>query len=421
MTCQLEALKRIRVYEEAAGVATFGIDHSGTLGDFLDFPAKAGSIKALGPANEETLSPGLTKTRKDIHDVKVIGRNSSSLSVACALHSHGVALDGVNAAPTTADWGFLRVMKAIFGGTFASSVPAVQTEVQAASTTTVINVTAGHGNTRFSIGDAVAARVVAGSLAIECREVTAVAANSVTVDEAFSAIPITGSILHGCVSIHLTQDPDTSLQFVVEGTEPEDRVCLMGMQLKSIKLSTPVDGKMPELAFEFMGADGVRMATGTVGAVAPSYYSPITSTFAELRVPTVAATTRVLVDQSAQSVEMALAYEPQRVGTGVNGIRRFVRKESGANPFAKGAFTTIFEDSRWETLKAARTAVRLHMQYGNLVGSTCLISQRTAQIINAPPAAADVSLTGQQVSYESREPTAGTNDKTSSVITFHFF
>lgn len=419
MTCELEVLKRARVYEEAAGVATFGIDHSGTLGDFLDFPAKSGSIKASGPANHEMLAPMLTTTRVDGHDTAVIGRNSSSLSIACALHSHGVALDGVNAAPTIADWGFLRVMKAIFGATFATGVPGVQTTVQAGTTTTVINVTAGHGTSRWSVGDAIACRVVSGSSVIECREITAVAANAVTVDQAFSAIPITGSVVHGCVSVHLTQDPDTSLQWVIEGTEADDRVALLGMQLKSIKHTLPVDGKFPELAFEFQGADAVRMSSGTVGAVAPTYYSPFGTTFSELTLPTVAATTRVLVDHSAHSLELALGYEARKVGTGVNGIRRWKRKVG--RPVAKGSFVELFEDARYETLKAARTAVRVHEQIGNLVGSAVLISQRTAQIMTVTPAAADVALVGQQVSYESREPTAGTNDKTSSVITYHFF
>ena len=197
MTCELEVLKRLRVYEEAAGGATFGVDHSGTMGDFLDVPAIEGTIKATD--DQEVFDPKLTTVYTDGHDQKVLGRLMAKLAFSTSLHSHGVALDGVNALPTIATWAQMRMLKAIFGATSTQTNGGART-VQVGSTTTVVNVTAGRG-ADFTAGQAIGVRTGSAATEIECAEIASIATDALTLTEALSATPVTGANVNGAVTV----------------------------------------------------------------------------------------------------------------------------------------------------------------------------------------------------------------------------
>jgi hypothetical protein len=86
----------------------------------------------------------------------------------------------------------------------------------------------------------------------------------------------------------------------------------------------------------------------------------------------------------------------------------------------KGSFTTIFDDSTWETHVTSRTDKRIDLQLGNLPGSTIMVSQRAAQILPVKDAVHETGIAGQQIPYESRIPTAATTALTRSVLALHF-
>ena len=92
-------------------------------------------------------------------------------------------------------------------------------------TATVPTVTSAAG---FLAGGAIA--WVNGSGVLEVREIESIAANSITLKHAFSAGPTNAQVAYAAATYSFTEDPQESLQFIVEGVENEDRWLLLGGQ-----------------------------------------------------------------------------------------------------------------------------------------------------------------------------------------------
>jgi hypothetical protein len=413
MTCEIESLKRLRVWEEPTTSTYYGVSHLiGTPGDGLDLPAVEGSIKV--DDGQETFDPKLAGTYLDYHDEKILGRLMASLAFSMPLHSHGVSLNGVNTLPTSSTWAQALLLKAIMGATSTPTNGGSRIVVAGSTTTTAVEVTTGRG-ADFTAGQAIGVRVGSAASAIEVREIASIAGDILTVVEAFSATPVTGAVVQGAVTVYLTEDPNTSLQFLLEGAEANDAREFCGMQ-GGFKLTLPIN-EVPTIAFDLKGALWTR-TTGTLAAGTVAFLSMFAATFAELRVPTIGSTTRTPVDHSAFAADVGIVYGPQKSGTGVNGIKRMRRQR--AHPVCKGSFTTIFDDSTWETHVTSRTDKRIDLQLGNLPGSTIMVSQRAAQILPVKDAVHETGIAGQQIPYESRVPTAATTALTRSVLALHF-
>jgi hypothetical protein len=414
MTCELAVLQRLRVWEEPTTSTYYGVSHLiGTPGDGLDVAAVEGSIKPGD--DQETFDPKLATVYVDGHDEKVLGRKMASLGVSTPFHSHGVSLNGVNTVPTSSTWAQLLMLKAIMGGVSSATNGGARIVVAGASTTTAsIEVTAGRG-ADFVAGQAVGVRVGSSASAIEVREIASIAGDVLTVSELFSAVPVTGAVVQGGVTVYLAEDPNTSLQFLLEGTETNDVREFCGMQ-GGFKLTLPIN-EVPQIAYDLKGALWTR-SSGSIAAGTLAFLGMFAATFAELRVPTVGSTTRTAVDHSAFAAEVGIVYAPQKSGTGVNGIKRMRRQKT--RPTVKGSFTTIFEDSTWEDHVTNKTDKRIDLQLGNVPGYTIMISQRTAQILPVKDAVHDTGIGGQMVPYESRIPSAASTALTRSVLALHF-
>jgi len=414
MTVELDVLKRLRLYEEPFG--SYGVDGTGTLANFIDLPIIEGSVKY--EIGQEEIDPKLAQQFIEGRALKVAGRRSSSLSFGLPLHSHGVALNGVNTAPTTTTWGMMRLLKIIFGATNTTATAGART-VQAGSTTSTVNVTAGRG-ADFSAGDAIAVRVGTNATAIEAREVLSTTANSVTVVEQFSAAPVTGADVLGCVTVYTIEDPQSSAQFVLEGAEADMRLAFYGMQ-GTPKLTLPVGSDQATISFDLKGCDWTRMASGSLAAASNGFLSPFVPVFNELHYTTVSGSTvaRTVVDQSAQSIDPALMYAPVRSGAGQQTILRMRRQRQ--NPAAKASFTTIFDDSRYEADRLASTTKRMDLQLGNIPGSTILASCRAVEVVDVKDAVHESGIGGQQISLEALINSNAAAALTRSVVALHFF
>ncbi len=418
MTAELAVLQRLRVTEEAFG--SYAVDDSANVGtNGIDVPFVEGSIKASG--DQELFSPKIGSALLEYNDVKLPGRTTASLQLAMPLHSHGVALDGVNAIPTTANWALLRILKAIFGATSSTTNGGART-VQAGTTTSVLTVTAGRGSD-FKQGDAVGVRVTGGAAGtIETREVLSVTANTITVVEQFSALPVTGGTVYGCVTVYTIDDPQTSLQFVLEGVESDDRRCFRGMQ-GTPKFELPVGNEVPKLTLDLKGSNWARLSSGSVSPASFANLGLFVPVFNELHYTTVSGTTvaRSAVDQSQQSWEPGIAYDVVRSGgrSATNNILRMKRKKM--SPPLKAGFTSIFEDGTFETERAAGTSKRMDLQLGNAPGYCVHIACRQMQVVDVEDAAHESGIGGQKVSLEGRIPSAGADPFTRSVNVLHFF
>lgn len=407
MSYELHALRGLWVDTES----TFGVAKTFP-GSFLAMPFKEGSLewKML----RKQLKPLLGKILLDGHDVNVLGAKAAELKFAVPLHSHGLDLTGVTAPPTSSTWALMRMLATLLGGSITTTNPGATTVVS--STTTTVTVTGTHG-ARFQANGCIGCRCVAGSTAIEAREVASVAGDVVTVKQAFSAAPITGQPVNGGVTFHLTEDPATALQFVIEGVETDDRVGIYGA-MGGLKIDVPIGGEeLPTMTFDLKGATWARLAAQAPQSLAYSVFQAVASVAAELTVPTFGATPRVQVDQSAFTLDLALAYAPITTGGGVENVLRHRRQAS--RPFAKVGFTTVFQDNTWYTARDAREVRAAYQQVGALGGECVLIAVPRMQIVDAQPAEHASAIAGVMVSAEGRHD-SGAVGLGNSVLRLHF-
>lgn len=354
MSIELDALRSLWVYPES----TYQADQSGTFPmGFLAVPLKEGTLQAKGTRDQ--LDPLAAKLRADGHSRKVLGKRACTLGFGVTLHSHGVDLDGDVSAPASSSWALRMILEALMGGSFATTNPGAQTTVQAGTSTTAVVVTTGHG-ARFEADGVIACQTVSGSSVLELREVLSVSGDTVSVKEAFSATPVSGTPVRGGVTVYLTEDPQTSLQFVTEGQESSDRAVYRGMA-GGFKIDLKV-GELAALMFDLKGAGWDRMSNASPQALSYANFSPMPLMASELHVPTVGSTTRTAVDYSAVTVEPSLVYEPVRAGGATETIKRMRRQAT--RPFAKASFVTQYEDQTWYTARDDRENRALFLQIG---------------------------------------------------------
>lgn len=414
MSLELDVLKYVGIYEEPAG--SHGTDHSGTPGDFLPFPFKEGALALDG--DRGLLRPNLGKQRADGHDLAVLGARRCQGSIGTTLHSHGLDLDGDVAVPTTSNWGLARLLKTILGGLDNETIPGAQTVVVASGTsTTTVEVTTGHG-ARWTPGTSIGAEIVAGT--IEAREVASVAGDIVTVKEAFSGTPITGTPVRRGVTFHLTEDPDTSLQFHIQGRELNDHYVFAGLQATQLALAVKYLD-VCDLTATLMGTYYSQLAAHS-GITIPTYsVSPgwVRAVAAPLTVPTVGSTTRTLVDASTFQLSLQIAYEQLQSGGRTEGVLRARRQAK--RPVVSGAFEVPLEDTSWEDAFANRTARAVFQQLGNLPGETWLISIPTVQIGRPVRKGVQGGLSGYSIPFEGRHDAAigSTSELSYSALRFH--
>lgn len=396
MSIEPDILRFLGIYEEPNG--SYQTDHSSTPGDFLAFPFEEGTLQAQLGRNP--LDPMAGKIRRDGHSKKVLGPRSCTLNFAGKIHSHGVDCDGQNDPPTKSTWALARMLTAIMGGALADdgtgTTSGSQTTVQSATSTTV-TVTAGHG-ARFAAGGVIAVPVVSGSAVLEARPIKSVSTDTITVKQAFSATPVTGQPVRGGITFYMTEDPNTSLQALIEGREATDGVVLRGLQ-GGFSLSLPI-GDLGQIAFALQGAGWARL--GSSSATNPTYsvFEPMALDPLELLVQTVGSTTRVMVPESELNVEPQIAFAPQRSGAATETIARMVRQP--ARPLVQGSFVTPYEDDTWYTARDDREDRAVWAQAGNLAGGIYCVEVPTVQITDVQPAASGENIAGQRVSFEGR-------------------
>jgi hypothetical protein len=410
MSIELDVLRSLWVGEESS----YGVSLAGSFPmGFKAMPYKEGSAQMTQP--QAMLDPMTGKLYADGHSLKVLGpRNGGTVSFETALHSHGVDLNGINTAPTIYTWPLFLMLKTIMGGSVTPSNPAASTLVAAGSTATVVNVTAGHGS-RFVAGGAIAVTI---SGALEVREVLSVSTDAVSVKQAFSTAPTAGQAIKGCITVYMTEDPATSLQFICEGLESDDRRVMLGMQ-GSFTIAAAL-GELGTVGFNLTGCDWANLGSASPNAVSYTNFSPMAAIAAELTVPTVGSTTRNALAQSAMTFEPGITYAPQKSGLGIQTVGRMKRQAS--RPLIKGSFTVPFEDLTYYTARTNRTSLAVFQQIGNAAGSTVLISAPTVQVVDVQRAASGEGISGQTVTWEGRhdEALGGSSELLRSAFRLHF-
>ena len=420
MTVQVSALGRTRIAAEAA----FAVDETGTLANFLDLPIVENSgtfvplIEHLEPELQQQYLHSYTDSKM------VLAKKSSTLALTTYLAGTGAPQDGNDTWSTT--WALGRLLAALMGAAYQGTPQVAATLVTAGSTTSSINVTAGHGTGLGSPGGAYAIELVSGL--IEAREILSCTANTVVPKVAHSEAPAAGKKVYWATTFGLTNNLAgflSTLQFLVEGAEAGDEYVGLGMQgTMSIDIT---QGQIAKLSAQLTGASWARPSVTSLSAATIANFSPIAHMTSELILGTgtlTATQTRNLVSHSSSTwtpglANLAVTSPEGPASSGIIGWKR-----------ARGRAITgqvqVYDDTatNWITADANRTDLALFQQIGMTTSGIVLLSAPTVQLSVVPPRTPANDLYGFLVSWAGRNDEAiatPTTDVQRSAFRVHIF
>lgn len=403
MSYEVNSLRSLRVYVEPAG--SYAVDNSATPADFIDVPITEGYTPA-GP-DREMLDPMLAQVRIDNRAERVAGKRSAKVDFSALLASHGVDMVGNETPPAATTWALRRLLTAIMGGVSLTGTEASATTVQGGSTSTVVNVTTNHGD-RWTPNAPIGC-IVAGAL--EVREVLSISTDAITVKQAFSATPTTGQSVRGGVTFYPTENPDTSLQFLAQGVESADNFLFRGMQ-GTVQIEAK-PGQLAKCTFSLKGAAATKLSDHSgINVPSISNWSPVAVVASALTIPTVGTTTIAPVYASDFSLTLAFDFAPVTSYGGTETILRMRRQRPRDGVLAKATIVLPYEDSTWIDHRDNRTDLAIFLQLGNAGGNCILISLPTVQCTDVQRSASATAISGQTVTFESRNDVSAAADTT---------
>jgi hypothetical protein len=369
------------------------------LGNFLDVPMVEGSAQVT--LTQETQNP--QQALQDVRDYQeeVIGKKSWSLTFNVPFHPSGVAAT----SGVTATGGYLGVLlKAIMGGEHKGTGTTIATGGWANSASgdvaTGTNLRAGG---LFSMAD------TAGI--VHSREIQSVTSATINLKVGLPFAPASGASVGTAATYFWTQDPDTSLQFVVESYEQQDRwVCMGGQGTFTQTLS--LDGTVPMIQFTITGtnwlegdeaAGSANIHGTTLGNATYANYEPITGHVGRLLVQTVGTATYSGATVDVNEITMTPGFEKTAVTSpsGSQGILRWRLTRAGGTAPVEGTFGTYFTGyGNWD---ARDTKADKMIAYSNGVsfGKITVVAAPTVQFVDVQKADAD-NVAGEVVTYRGR-------------------
>jgi hypothetical protein len=386
----IEQVRRLRVITEAAG--SFCVDQTSSpgLASFTAVPAIEASVEF--PAGQLELIPVNTIQQQRWQTTKrIIGKKKPvTLKFAMWLAPTGT----VTSDAVTAVQGCLGLLlKAVMGGESLG----VGTRAVAGWTSSAGSVDAGEG-AGLPAGNATA--WVDSSGIAHAREIEQRSTDAITLKRALPGTPANTNTLYGSATYYMGSDPNTSLQFAVEGAEQTDRWLLMGCQMTSMALELPIgsENAAPKITFTFesttwlYGDDCATNLTGSnLGVSTYSNYSPIAGYAGQFLAQTVTTATYTgsAIDISAITFEPKWKYQRVTSPGGTMATLRWLASRDAA-PCIEGSFTTYFSDFTNFDRRDNRTDLALTYQIGNSTASgIVLLSVPTAQIVESSRVNAD--------------------------------
>ena len=374
---QLMQVEKMRVNEEAAGSATYAVELSASLANFKAVRYRT----AQATLTTDMLPDEHVNQTPYAQNLDIVSRRACELSVETDLTPTGTGLAAA-AVPAYTDHALGIILKTILGGYEADQG---DVENGGTSTSSVMQVTT--SGARWEPGTAVGA-IVGG--VIEARSIESIAGNALTPRVQFSGAPDNRAIVYNSHTFYLTDDPATSLQFVIETADRDDIWWLLGNQLSSLAFDLTV-AQLARMTIGLRGAKylqddevanplAVAEPAITRATLTDGDPVPFVDSYAQFVTAASGATAITSLDVSAISVTPAITYEPITSPAGVNGIRRM--KLRPAKPIMTVEFTIPFEDEAYWTQRDARTKKSLFVQVGNTPGGTALIDIPNLQIQN---------------------------------------
>lgn len=392
----------------------YAIETNGQYAIEITDPTEFTDIKALEDdatveLQVEMIDNKTMKQRIDGFNPKVNTRKRCNVSFTSYLNGTNEPI-GIDVIPTSSAPN-IEVLSVIMGGVLVNAGLGV-----------VDNSTAGNivlAQTNFIYPGSAIGLVNPTTGEMECARVFAISdsvGSGVTITASLSHnlgfTPASGSIMYGAGNVYLTQDPNRSLQFYVQGANSNDTWLAQGLN-GGFSLKTEL-GQLPEISYKFEGgADWTAMpASGSfvpqnfTDATPPPFvdgYVSLGERQADPRNPTV--TSQINVDTI--EITPAIAYVDVTTQRGVGNILR--KRRNRVVPVATAKIVTYFEDKSYFTARDNGTEYFLELQIGNQPGNTILISLPRVRITNVQVAATSSGLMGQEITFDIFEDDTSAN------------
>ena len=417
MTVQQHNVARTRLFEEPN--VSFAVDHSGTMGDFIDCPIREGTgTLTLGLPTE---TPGHLQQHIDGYPEEVLLPKEWQFDYEINLETVDTkAGDGV----TIAQGALGRMLKIGMGD---ERLGVGDTVNDAGATTTVIIMTT---IARWLNGSAMGFNTGTGG-SLEMRVIESISGSTVTLKEALTAGPANSAVVFNAATYSMglgNGDVVTSAQFALEGLEQDDRWLCMGGQLASITFELG-PGTIPKVIFSWKGvdwdvADGVATAGTLTGSVLASSTYADNQTLvvkdSEFRFRTLGTTTFATSDVSSITITPNLVYVSQRTPGAVETVARWIRDHQPS--VVSGSFMLPYEGQMFWLARANRTNHAIQFQIGtSITEGGILLDIPTVQVTDVQRVN-DNGIAAQQVSWKARldEETTGTDtDLNQSAFRIH--
>lgn len=420
-------VQRMRVAVEAAGAATFAKDLTGTLGVFTDVPVMEGT-GVWEPLQDTHNALAQLQTLHDYQE-EILGKKHWTLSFSLAFAPTGTAVgNGVTAVEGPV--GIL--LKTILGGVFLGTGSIAATGGWA---------TAGGGDVASGDGTGFRSGGVAGHVSsgqLHLRPLESVTGDALALKVRFPSAPASGDVIYSGATYFFGRDPKTSLQFIVEGDQGEDRWVLMGGQGK-VTPTLNLDGEVQALAFEITGVDWLRaedcagssnLFETDLAQATYSNYEPLTGHEGECLVKTAGelALTNAVAHISSITFESGMAFVPIPSPSGVNGVLRHRVTRAAGTPPVSGSFANFYGGNSRQKDKEAKRTLLLFYRNGTVAGEAVAMEAPSIQVTHVKREDHD-NVAGEVAEWKGRadteavipsgSPTAGVVDMANSPWRFH--
>ena len=352
MSIELHALQRIALTEESN--SDFCVDLTGSA-TYIDLPFQEGSAQLA--LNADILRPNTVQQRIDAQPGNVLGPKGATLTVTCVLAPYG---NNGGDSPAVTDFALGQLLKTFMGGADASTTGTTFTGGTAAAPTVT-------SATPFAAGGAIGWADSDGI--VHLHEIDNVASTTINLHQAFPSAPSNTNVARAATTLYLTDNPDTSIQMIVEGAEQDDRWLLMGGQLTAAPTLSITVGQLPTITFT-IGFAYWKSLTGA--AITPATYNNFVPTYFEgfVRIKSYdSGTARTLYDTAAVTWEQqGPVYVPVASPSGTApqlGGRPMKRwRRNRVVPVARFGMSIPYEDTTWFTARDNLNNYHLELQIG---------------------------------------------------------
>lgn len=428
MSYNIEALKRIRYYIEPNGL--YAIDNQTNVASaFKDIKVSEATMEIIG----EQLDNATMNQRIDRFSPKINSRRRCNLSLTTYLNGTGVSasLDVqatvnpiIELLYTTMGYGITSV-----GSTLVNTPGSRFYDI---------------GSISASVEGCAIGMINPTTNRLECIRIVGTGSNAsqLTSSVGFSFTPTTGSTVYGSATCYLKNDPDSSLQFYVEGDQDDDKWVLMGLQ-GGFSIKTEL-GQLPTVTFKLENGAYWTSGSATSGLTEADYTDALPIPFVDSLIyfnpmNKDFTTTNQMTPIDCFSFEITpnISYIDILSERGIGNI---LRKRRNRNvPVLSGKFVTYYDDKTyWQIKDNVGTSsansyhgirfVDIGFQVGGDPGNTVFISMPQCQITNVQRvdaggiAGIEVSFDAHEVDYVTTDPVANINyyDLAKSAFSIHF-